>query len=72
MGSSITIKCSSLTVPKWLKDNKAYFNGSIQLLSFEFQIEMAVFEDTGVYTCIGTLDDLGTVFTADSKVLVGG
>ena len=72
-GSPAYIKCNSTDLPKWTKNNEPV--SSLIVYNYTIVIMKAVMEDSGVYVCHGTHQDLNhmtTTFRLSSKLLIAG
>ena len=69
VGSRVIIECHSTTNPRWLKNGKSFESHIVgDSIIFPYAKE----EYNGLYTCIGTSDDGGRQFSANSQLHVGG
>ena len=70
-GRAAYIKCKSSTVPKWTKNGLPVPSGMI--MGYTLVFVLVSLDDSGEYTCHGTVINKGVMkFSANSKLLVGG
>ena len=71
-GSAVYIHCSSLHPPQWLKNGIPLTQDShYRMLNGSLTVYNVNDQDSGYYTCLGTLDNT-LPFLEHSELLVGG